>query len=236
MSCEHGWKEEEIIDFVMERLPTEKRNAFGRHVDNCDECKEKLSEWKNILGQESGEEPEVPAPKMKRRLMNEISPTRKRRLPALRKPMIAFMAACAMLFVVLGTDLFTSPSHTGNMQRVNGKPRISPQTGNGQVRYVPVNDQNVNGYVWVNGTTDELLLFLNGLNRINGKDYQAWLVSPGQRANAGLLKVNHGMARLYYQGPKMENARHIVVSVEPHGGSESETGPEKFFIQLGANR
>lgn len=233
MECEHGWFEEEIVDFILGRLPAEKQAAFERHAKTCTVCRANLDQWRLMIDEADSEKTPPPLSKMKRRLMKEVKP-KTRRSPGLKRPVVALMAACAMLFTIFGTGWFTaSPGHSGNFQKTPGATKILRKSGNQQIRYLPVSDHNVKGYVWMDGKTDELMLFLNGLSRISGKDYQAWLVSPNHLANAGLLKVDHGMAHLYYKGPQMEGARHIVVTVEPLGGSAVETGPQKVLIPLG---
>ncbi|HEX7063498.1 MAG TPA: anti-sigma factor [Bacillales bacterium] len=235
MECRYGWKEEEVVDCVLARLPAEKEKAFQRHLAGCMECRESFREWESVLGEGSKEEATGPSPKVKSRVMKEI--TRKAqpwfRTKVIRKPTVVFVAAaCTLIAFVFGTGLYSEPPQTGNILPVKGRTIVPSQTGNDSVHYGQLNTRNVNGYVWVNGSTHELMLFLNGVPRIDGKDYQAWLVAPDTKADAGILRVDEGMARLYYHGPEMENVRHIVVSVEPRGGSESQTGPRKFLIPL----
>lgn len=233
MECRNGWKEEEVVDYVLKRLPVEKEKAFGRHVVNCAECQGSLREWEEMLGEASGEVEAGPSPIVKYRLMKKIKRKERPRKKVPPKPATAFMAAaCALLFFVFGTEWYSAPPNTSNIHPVNGKTLVTSRSGNEDLRYVELNSRNVHGYVWLNGSTHELMLFLNGVPRIDGKDYQAWLVAPHARADAGILKVDEGMARLYYHGPKIENVRNIVVSVEPRGGSEYQTGPRKFLIPL----
>lgn len=233
MKCEHGWSEEEVVDFTLGRLATEKRAAFERHVETCRVCRETVDEWQMLIEDKDLEKPALSMSKMKRRLMKEIQP-RKRRMSGLKRQTVAFAAVCVVMLAIFGTGwLKASPDHSGNAQFMPGITQPVTKQRSQQIRYLPVSDHNVKGYVWMDGKTDELMIFLNGLSRISGKDYQAWLVSPNHLANAGLLKVHHGMASLYYKGSQMKKARHIVVTLEPRGGSAVETGPEKVMIPLG---
>jgi anti-sigma-K factor RskA len=228
MTCE--WTEEEIVDFVLGRLSREKEDALKQHMDECSECRDRFREWEELFD-ENREKTVVPSPAVKHRLMKEIRPKRGLKMPMLGKPAWAFMAVCTMF--LLGIGLFSFAPHSGETEHVENKPIVAKQNGTRAVRYVPVNDHRVKGYVWLNASTDELLLHLKGLSDIHGKDYQVWLIAPGHQANAGVLQVNGGEARLYFHGPEMKDARHIIVTVEPLGGSHMQTGPEKFFIQLG---
>ncbi|HEU5139834.1 MAG TPA: anti-sigma factor, partial [Bacillales bacterium] len=199
MKCEHGWHEEEVVDFVLGRLSVEKEKSFERHLESCAECKEDFHEWKTMLGENEANKKKAPSPRVKHQLIKQIEPKAQPRKKWWRKPAGGAVVAlcCALMIAFLGTDLFSATPKSGRLQPVNGKALVTPQSMNGHIRYVPVKARNVNGYVWVNGSTHELMLFMNGLPPVHGKDYQAWLVSPHTRADAGLLKLDEGMARLY---------------------------------------
>jgi anti-sigma-K factor RskA len=237
VDCKNGWVEEEIVDFVLDRLPVEKQEALERHVECCDSCRGVLTQWQEVLSDGTGEMVSTaPSPGVKRKLMKRIRP---RKVPfgaSARKPLIVLTAAAAMFFILMASGMFSVPPNHSEIRYVNGKPNIATTGGTRNIHYVQVSDRDIHAYILVNRTTNELLLYLDGLPAINGKDYQAWLVTNGRFKDAGLLRVNHGMGRLYFHGSQMARVRHIVVSVEPKGGSESQTGPKTFMIEMNRQR
>lgn len=229
-----GWKEEAVVDFVLGELADTDDRAFRRHLHHCESCRARLAEWRNTLAEE--EKVGAPPPPLKRRLMRNIKPKRPLKLPTVRRPVAVFLTLCAGVFLFLQLDSFSpsQPSPSQHEQPVSEKVRAPMRPNVQQVQYIPVSDRDrdVNGHVWLNPATNEMLLLLDGVSYIHGKNYRAWLVSTEERADAGRLRVENGKARLYFHGRQLEDVRHIIVSVEPHGGGEKPTGPETFMIPL----
>lgn len=232
MNPKCDWKEEEIVDFVLGRLPVDKEAQFRRHLEDCKDCRDCFHEWEATLDME--EETMAPPARVKRQLMRDVRKTDhpQKKFPLFKKPVAVTVAMCAVLFIVLASSLFSSSPHHAN--QIKGNPFI-PETQRGpqQVHYVPVTDHNVNGYVWVRPSTQEMMVFLQGVPRIEDRDYQVWLISDSHRSDAGTLQVNDGMAQLYFHGHELEEAHRVIVSVEPRGGSKMQTGPDKFNIEIG---
>ncbi|HET7627952.1 MAG TPA: anti-sigma factor [Bacillales bacterium] len=237
MNCRNGWREEEVVDFVLNRLAKDKSEAFQRHLPDCQVCQEQQSEWAAMFDDESAERLDAPSVGVKRKLMRRLQPARVRRpWKRMLRPHFYFTAAAALAMVFALVDMFPP-----------GMPQHSERPGNGvvdgraanfvnipganNVQNVSVSDENIEGYLWLNRSTDELLLFLDGLPRVSGKDYQAWLVKNNDRRDAGLLKVTQGVASLYVRRSGVGQFHHIVVTIEPKGGSVAQTGPRRLVVQ-----
>ncbi|MCK9918237.1 hypothetical protein MXD81_54855, partial [Microbacteriaceae bacterium K1510] len=70
-----GWREEEVIDFVMGKLTGEKADLFGQHIVQCEHCSALYREWTPLLTETPAPAlPTVsaPSPALKKRLLRRI--------------------------------------------------------------------------------------------------------------------------------------------------------------------
>lgn len=226
------WREEEIADLLLGKLEAEKRVQLERHVADCDRCAALLRDWSAILA--PAEPKPHPSPSLKRRLLQRIVVERWiSRLHRLRAS--AWVWRAAVLLLCIGS-LFV-------LQRESLAPPVPPNAAvtrdvamvkdpHTVLYVVPVVPGNVKSYVWVNDTSNEILILTEGLMPSAEYDYQVWLITKDKRFDVGLLHWQDGMARLYFQGGVLRQVENIAVSVEPKGGSFVPTGPDAIFVNL----
>lgn len=105
-------------------------------------------------------------------------------------------------------------------------------TASDRMRLVPIHDGNVSGYIWVNRKTNEMILFLAGLTTVAEKQFQAWLITPSTRKDAGILTAHHGMAHLYYRGEHVEEAIHLMITSYREGHHEMQGSKAPLWISI----
>lgn len=227
------WREEEIADLILGKLAEEKRVHLQRHLADCERCAALLRDWSAMLG--PAESLPLPSPTLKRRLMRRIAFERWRSSITNRLRAGYLMTRAAVLLLCLA-GLFA-------LQRDSGSPADLPKAAGIQdvtmvmdphtvLHVVPVVHSNVKSYVWVNDTSNEMLILTEGLVPSEEVDYQVWFITQDRRSHVGLLHWQNGMAHLYFQGRELGQAENIAVSIEPKGGSYTPTGPDTIFVNL----
>lgn len=185
-----------------------------------------------------------PSPTVKRRLEARVRWRKVKSVFAeiMARPAPILTAACCIVGVMLVYGLFftaaTPPSPTRNggekvaREDVERHPFLAdPETVAYRVKQTP--QLAVSGYVWINGESKEMLLWIEGLIPSAERDFQAWAVQDdGRHANIGVLSHVRGIAQLYVQGIQLEDADNIAVSIEPKGGSSLPTSEDSFWVSL----
>src|SRR5699024_1509436 len=101
------------------------------------------------------------------------------------------------------------------------------------LKIVPVVDNtNMTGGVWLNQSTNEMILHVDGLVPLHTNNYQLWLIHKNDDWNGELLNLRDGSIRVYYKGEDIAMLKYIKVSVEPPGVSLKPSGPEAFYVDL----
>lgn len=78
-----------------------------------------------------------------------------------------------------------------------------------------------------------MLLLIENSKPVQGMVYQAWASSGDRYDNMGLLKSGYGRAHLYVKTDLIVRADNIIVSQEPHGGSEAPSSERSVLINTG---
>lgn len=229
-----------MVDYILGNMDDREKSLFENHLKTCQHCEQQYYQWAELLGtKEENEENEVegaPPALIKRRVLVSIIKDKWLR-PIFSKNIFGVAAVCGMLIFAF---MLGRISIGGTVQ-----PRpfqINPTQSFSQVSYapttyqvVPVNHQNLKGYMWVNKSTNELYLFVDGLEHKTGTDYQAWLVTANQQENGGLLKWNQHFAHMYIHNANLPNINKVIVSLEPKGGSKKLTGPQALYVNINNN-
>lgn len=136
----------------------------------------------------------------------------------------------AGLFTLKGNDVQTQAAFEHTVSQ-----RIADMQSDDTERYViqPVEPFYGSGSVWLKRGSGEMLIVVNGLHSLQEKDYQVWLQDEERLSSVGFMLVQGPQGQSYYYGFGAENAKRIVVSMEPKGGSRSPTGPEAVLVNMG---
>lgn len=229
------WREEEIADYMLGRMAEEKRRQLQLHLASCTRCTELRREWSAILQPEEAMSMPTPSPTLKRRLMRRIAyerwfSRRKKKIEAafaVRRTAVLFLCLMSLFFFQRDSgpsDERTLAAHLPNMGIV-----MDPHT---VLHVASVAPSHAKSYVWVNNTSNEMLILTKGLAPLPETDYQVWFITQDRRSRVGLLRWENGIAQLYFQGGELGLVENIAVSVEPKGGSFTPTSPDAIFVNL----
>ncbi|WP_126428473.1 anti-sigma factor domain-containing protein [Brevibacillus marinus] len=230
------WREEEMADLILGNLAEEKRVRLQRHLADCERCAALFRDWSAVLAP-LDPRPQ-PSPSLKRRLLRRIACERWRSsiLERLRTGSQVARAAVLLVCLVSLVGLFA-------VQRENVVPADLPDASvtrdvamvmdpHTVLHVVPIVPGNVKSYVWINDTSNEMLILTDGLVPSAEIDYQVWFITEDRRSHVGLLHWQDGMAHLYFRGGELRQVENIAVSIEPKGGSFRPTGPDAIFVNL----
>ncbi|MBO8171770.1 MAG: anti-sigma factor [Bacillaceae bacterium] len=232
------WSEQDIIDFILRKLPADRFRQLETHLPECDVCRERHQEWLTML--QPAEEIAMPSPRLKRKLKRRFLLQKwfsHWRRPSFIIPAVS-LAVIVLIMPVLKPfqpepDRPLASFQNGEVLQDNMTLVMDPHTV--QYEVMTLDTPEARGYVWVNPETGELLFLVKGINPPVEKDYQVWFITDDHRnirANAGLLNTTNDMAHLYFRGTEVSRAVHIAVSLEPKGGSDYPTGPDTMFVPL----
>jgi hypothetical protein len=238
MSVKCEWTEQEIIDDLLCELKDSRKSiALHNHFMYCKHCQNLHDYWSKVLKPEDETVDDVqPSPMVKQRIYNTIAKPETRWKFHTKQ----WVAACIGVFLLASSfyvgrlSVHEAPVHPGpTMTGTKGEVRTG-YLPNQKLAYrvVPVHNQNTDGYVWVNPNTKDIMLFLDGLKPIEGRDYQAWLVSNNDKENAGILQIDQSFAHVIVHNPHMPRVDRIIISIEPQGGSSVQTGPKAIDLDL----
>jgi hypothetical protein len=226
-----GWIQEEMIDELLGKLPERKRTQLRAHLRSCADCRRLYREWQAILP--AGDPLPVPTPDLRRSLRLQVV-RQKVRGWIVRPYVWGGLAACLIAAVMLLGALKLSQPFTYSqpaVERIEGSSLMhDPQAVLYPVDYP--SQPRVKGYIWLNGSSNRMLLLIEGLSPSEDRDYQAWAGWEGGYANMGLLKYSQGMSHLYIEGLPLRKIDNIIVSIEPKGGSRTPTQPETVILPV----
>jgi|GEM_PF-1073247 len=102
-----------------------------------------------------------------------------------------------------------------------------------ELHITPVADNpQMNGSLWLNNASHEMLLEVEGLPEYPNQDHQLWIFYIDNDVTGEILPVKNGTTRIFFRGIDVGQFKLIKASVEPKGGSPEPTGPSSFLIQL----
>ncbi|GAB7386380.1 hypothetical protein BSNK01_02150 [Bacillaceae bacterium] len=247
-----------LVDLVLGHVGEPEKSRLQTHLNVCRDCRETFAEFSRLLNAPA-EPPPAPPPHLKRRILAAASAERNgevRTLPSKRqkiarmlqkippgcgrswrrrrfRALVTSFAAC-LFFLFTGTFLLWKdkpavPRSPDPWQLVR-----HPQTVSYSVREAAI---PVEGQVWVNRQSREMLIVLEGLAPVSNRDYQAWLVSATKRENAGIVKIVSRRGLLYYRGNNgkdygEEEAEAVWITLEPSGGQREPTGPKILQVDF----
>jgi len=243
-ACRRLYREEDWIDWLRGHANGADRLEMERHLSQCVKCREIVAEWKPLLQEKAGldeapGEAAMPSRSVYRRLRTHVrARSIVQTIQGRGKRFAAAAAALALLVGVFGLYETTRdrPSDRRSVYVAQYEPKAvsfihDPSTASYRIH--PYNDELGEGYVWFNGSSQEVLVLLEGLLPSENYVLQAWAVDDRGRANLGLLRhVEASREHLYFKGEQLAGANHIVLTVEPLGGSDRPTTPDAFVFEL----
>lgn len=228
-------REEAIIDYVLQELEEEEERTIKAHLHECKKCRTLYRQWASLLKEEN--DVFVRTEAIKERLWQRISGGKKR-LPMLKKPQIvlANVAATFLCFIFLLQSY--QPSFHEKEYEVVKNDEIPIETIQAarftrEISILPVNEfPHIHGQAWINTSTNEMLIEVNGLQMLPNRDYQLWIIYADNDVYDEIIQVQDGMTRMFFRGLPIEEFKKVKASVEPRGGSKEQTGPETFLIEF----
>lgn len=220
--------EEMLVDYTLKYLSVENKAFVEEHLTKCAKCKEALFKWEGLL--DRTDQLQEPTNYLKDRLLQQIAPKRKTAF-SIKKPLVVLSAVtAAFILFFVGYQIDPNKSTTISPPDDNSPFVVKEDTKIYEV--IPVQTDSIQGYAWINPTSNEMLLFVDGLTPRNNNDYQAWIQTTQYLKNAGLLNMSGRKGQIYIKDGVIQDVKHIVVSKEPRGGSQTLTDPEPFLIRL----
>ncbi|PWU66890.1 anti-sigma factor [Gracilibacillus dipsosauri] len=236
MSSNH-LKEEKIIDLLDGNVSEEEKFEIQNHINTCPKCQGVYKFWQNTMESMTDVSP---SPSLKERLDESIEKKKSHRFISF-KPIIltASLAIVAFLFWGLNDIVYQSntvqPEYEIYQNNEINEESLFTNSPHVEVQQLVSfsNTSNIDGALWVNKETQEMLLKVKGLEGLEQNDYQLWIVDQDNHAEGELLMVDtNGEAKVLYRLNDLSEYKHIKASVEPLGGSKTPTGPETFFVDF----
>ncbi|HLR62344.1 MAG TPA: anti-sigma factor [Lentibacillus sp.] len=230
--------EQTLIDFALGNLDEAECENVISHIHQCPKCESILEGWERMLPAVN-EEKEAPSSTLKDRLDQRIDeenkPAKRKRRP---KTVYWLGGVAAALLLAFGLTTFNSGSNTALNEDVIyndeiNEAQVQSRPDTKRLEIIPVSRfDHVSGNVWINNSTREILVEIDGLADLSGKNYQIWMIDTDDNVYGELLPIQNGSVRILYQGEGVDQFKLIKTSVEPAGGSEQPTGPEPFSVDL----
>ncbi|RKQ35704.1 anti-sigma factor [Oceanobacillus halophilus] len=235
MSYNKHVPEEWMIELALGNISNEKRDDVLQHINRCEACRTEFESWKQIFSKQPSEQP---TDSVKEKVWKDFQET-KQPVKRKRKSLVitfAISSAAAIFFLAMGL-IFYNPATNHSYQiahNENIEEDILNQSQTKQVAVIPVADfMDVSGNLWINDSTHEMLLEVDGLNHLPDHDYQLWIVYKDDEMDGELLSIQDGASRVFFKGKDVEQLKLLKASVEPLGGSVVPTGPETFVVPVG---
>lgn len=229
--------DEQLVDAILHNLPKTEAEKLHEHLSHCPSCSRRYREWHVLLHRQPDTEAE--AGKLKRHLMRNVAQRDKAQNVTTLKRLgnkqwvIGFsLAALAVVALVLlpfqstGQDVPSIQDGPAEQAAFIYDPHTV------QYDVIPLLAADVRGDVWVNDSTKEMLIRVEGLVPMVHKDYQLWFVDTDDRLHGKVLELQNGKAVLYLHGDGIQRIQSLRTSLEPKGGSPVPTGAETFIVDL----
>lgn len=232
-------KEEHLVDFVLGNLDDLQTKRVSNHIAICRSCRVEWESWQEILTNEVDFEP---SEQLSDRLIDDLNRLEDRE-QKMRKGWrakrwgVGLICAAVIFFsfILSGTFKTQDPSYQVLQNDEIVSQDIQQKQATNQLEITPVNNiDHVNGEVWINPYTQEMLVEVNGLVPLSSRDYQMWIIDGNDVWIGELLQLDNGNVRIFYRGQDVSEFKWMQISVEPKGGSHVPTGPEALYVDLKA--
>jgi hypothetical protein len=242
------YREEDWIDWLLGSKLPEEQSVMQAHLTTCHKCRNTVEQWAPLLQEDSSQRaassdkvlPSIATYNSLRRHVKARGICLRLQQGIRTKSKWAVGIAAGILLLLCVWSISRIESRQPEDQRTQFVAQYEPSavsfmddptTASYQVH--PYNNQLGEGYVYYNDSSRELLVLVEGLLSSEGQDVQAWTVDERGHASLGLLQRDEAdRAHLYLKGKALGSVHHIVLTVEPVGGSEQPTTPDAFVFHI----
>lgn len=242
-TSEH-YSEEILFDYINDTLSEMKKREVKQHLIECTKCQMTIDSWQQLLQLENNEEQLItPSPQLKNRLMESIHLVDEQKVEkhvkkgGNKKLIFRIGALAAAAFLVVNLFQYHSSERDSSVEVLHNdeihQMTIVTSPNSNEHAIIPlINEEELEGNVWLDPVKNEMLLELNGLRELNERVYQVWFIHSNDVMDGEILEIVNGRSRMFYRGMDVDKLKLIKGSVEPLGGSVRPTGPETFIIEL----
>ncbi|MFD1737942.1 hypothetical protein ACFSCX_15500 [Bacillus salitolerans] len=220
MSCLY---EEKVVDLALEKVEVAEELRIRKHMETCHPCKELYEYWDNMFDAQSVT---IPSIKIKLTIVCSILVERLKQRAVLLPALI--MASLLLMANVLQAE---DPKNRTVPFNSENSPFLV-KTDTRIYDLVPDVSNPVSGYAWINTSSEELMLVMEGLKPSMLNEYQAWIQTKNELKDAGIIMISGQTGQLYIKDRTVPMLEYIIISQEPHGGSFRPTDPNAFLLKL----
>ncbi|WP_062353592.1 hypothetical protein [Bacillus kwashiorkori] len=233
--------DEQLIDYSLGNLPKFDSHKVQEHLQDCKTCQEKWREWQQVLNVE-GKGDGYLNDELREQIWQSVEKRQNRKWQFSIRGVWQLSVAVVVCFFIIAfvflNDLKDSDrklliTHNDEIQATNFLKKPNTE----QLHIIPVqhsmqSDPPLQGNIWINDATRELLLEVDGLVEMNNYDYQLWIIFQDNEVLGAIIPTINGSSRMFIQGMDVQNFIEIKASLEPKGGSIVPTGPDTFFVEI----
>jgi anti-sigma factor RsiW len=226
-----GGLHDQLAAYALDALDDRERTAFESHLDECDDCRAELADFRETSGMlaYAADGPAPPAA-LRERILEEARKERPTQSVVVLRPKRALrltaIAAAAAVIAAIGLGVWaTSLSNSLDSERsalADQAHAVAILTDADSTR-VPMGER---GELVRSPDGESVMVVRNLAPAPEGQTYEAWVIDSGGPVKAGLFEGG-GQEILLLEEPVGEGAM-VAVTLEPEGGSEQPTGDVLF--------
>lgn len=237
--------------YAVHALPEDERAEFERHLADCAQCAQEVSELSATAERLGSAVAFVPPPEMRGQVLRRITAVRQEppRVPApdgtsgpLRARSLPRLALAACLAAAAAFGGIAVWQHQ-EAQDARERADLAEQRAQGVAQVLAAPDartvsgrlaDGATGTVVLSERQDKAAFLASGLPAApSGKVYQLWFNDGGTMRSAGLLPAASGSTSVLMEGP-VGKASGMGITVEPTGGSEQPTSDPLALMEFPA--
>ncbi|MDI3546914.1 MAG: hypothetical protein PWR10_566 [Halanaerobiales bacterium] len=226
------WTEEEIIDYILGKLETNKIKKLEKHLATCKSCRSIYQYWQEILNGVVDENKQ-PSASLKKRIFKTISRENRQHLFPLKKPLVWISTIAAVILIIVLTTF--SGLHEVNQKNTNqlvDNEEFLLTKDTKVYNVISMKPYNIRGYACINEFDYKVLLFVNGLPPISDRIYQAWIKTPDNLQQAGKIRLFNENGLILLKNINVNDIEYIIISKESSIGTIKPTDPDAIIIQF----
>ena len=228
--------EEKLIDYLLNNVIGKEYESIQKHIHHCDKCRERLYYWQNLL-LHNIDESKNPSYTLSSRIWHSWEKMQKKDSQTRNlKSRFLVLSMTILMLILFSVKLFRTDLNQMNILTEQNNESLKEnyqQQYTKQLSIEPINHKDqINGHVWVNEITKEMLLHVKGLEQLINRDYQLWIIYTDNTVENHILPIKNGEIKIYFDNINVKNFKALKASIEPKGGSFIQTGPDTFFVSF----
>jgi anti-sigma-K factor RskA len=215
--------------YALDALDPEEREAFERHLDECESCREELVGFSEVSGALAlAADRPAPSPELRERILADVRAERQNVVPLQPRrrlgPALGILTAVAAV-VAIGLGIYAISL---NNQLDDSRSALAAQRGAAGVLADPAATSVAlatgTGRLVVSQGGDAVLVLDDLVAAPSGKTYQAWVVQGSTPVSAGVFDA--GATKTIVPIPQtVPDGAVVAVTVENAGGASTPTLP-----------